>query len=156
MARFTFESAGEAIRRARADAGLTQAELADRAAISQPSLAQMESGKRNPSPHMLERVLRAADYRPSIPLAQHANAIVEAAARRGLTNVRVFGSTVRGEDGFESDIDLLVTPSASSDLFDIAAFANDVQNLTGFPADVVSDTSASPTLSRAISEAMPL
>ena len=140
MVRFTFEDTGERIRRARLDAGLTQAELADRAALSQPSLAQMESGRRHPSPEMLERVLRAADYRPSLPLSEHADAIAAAAARRGLTNVRVFGSTVRGEDGFDSDIDLLVTPSAGSDLMDIALFANDVRQLTGFPADVVADT----------------
>ena len=156
MVRFTFEDAGERIRRARLDAGLTQAELADRAALSQPSLAQMESGRRNPSPEMLERVLRAADYRPSLPLAEHADAIAAAAARRGLTNVRVFGSTVRGEDGYDSDIDLLVTPSPNSDLMDIALFANDVQQLTGFPADVMADTNNPAAVADIEREAIPL
>ena len=45
-----------------------------------------------------------------------------------------------GEDDFDSDIDLLVTPSTSTDLFDLALFVDDVETLTGFPADVVSDS----------------
>ena len=45
-----------------------------------------------------------------------------------------------GEDDFDSDIDLLVTPSTSSDLFDLALFVDDVERLTGFPTDVVSDS----------------
>ena len=156
MVRFMYEDVGELVRRARLDAGLTQAELAQRAALSQPSLAQMESGTRNPSPEMLERVLRAADYRPSLPLAEHADAINRAAAQRGLTNVRVFGSTARGEDGFDSDIDLLVTPHPESDLFDVALFADEVRRLTGFPADVVADTSDSEELRDAAGGAIPL
>lgn len=156
MGRFDITHASELIRRARLDAGLTQAELARRSGLRQPSLAQMESGKRNVSDEMLQRVLRSADYRPSLPLAEHADAITAAAARRGLTNVRVFGSTVRGEDGYDSDIDLLVTPSSGTDLFDIALFADEVRHLTGFPVDVIADSSRSPALRRAAREALPL
>ena len=34
----------------------------------------------------------------------------------------------------------VVTPSTSSDLFDLALFVDDVERLTGFPTDVVSDS----------------
>lgn len=156
MGRFELTRAGELIRRARLDAGITQAELARRAGLRQPSLAQMESGTRNVSDEMLERVLRSADYRPSLPLAEHADAITAAAARRGLTNVRVFGSTVRGEDGYDSDIDLLVTPGPGTDLFDIALFTEDVRRLTGFPVDVIADTGHPSSLQAAAREAVPL
>lgn len=156
MGRFELANAGDVIRRARLDAQLTQAELARRAGLRQPSLAQMESGTRNVSGEMLERVLRSADYRPSLPLAEHAGAITEAARRRGLTNVRVFGSTVRGEDGYDSDIDLLVTPGRGADLFDLALFADEVRRLTGFPVDVVADTGRSVSLGEAAREALPL
>ena len=156
MGRFDAAQAGDLIRRARLDAGLTQAELANRAGLRQPSLAQMESRKRNVSGEMLERVLQAADYRPSLPLAELADEISALAARRGLTNVRVFGSTVRGEDGFDSDIDLLVSPGPGADLFDIALFTDEVCRLTGFPVDVVADTSRSPVLDAAKAEAVPL
>jgi len=156
MGRFDIARAGELIRRARLDAGLTQAELARRARLRQPSLAQMESEKRNVSDEMLERVLRAAGYRPSLPLAEHAAAITAAATRRGLANVRVFGSAVRGEDEYDSDIDLLVTPGPGSDLFDIALFADDVRRLTGFPVDVVSDAGSSALTQAAAREAIAL
>ena len=63
MGRFQSDNPGELIREARLDLGITQTELARRAGLSQSSLAQMESGKRNVSPEMLERVLKAADSR---------------------------------------------------------------------------------------------
>ena len=73
MGRFRCDDAPALIRAARADAGLTQLELARRAGLRQSSLAQMELGTRTVSARMLERVLRAADYRPSVPLAAHAD-----------------------------------------------------------------------------------
>ena len=76
MSRFRSDDAPTLIRAARADAGLTQVELARRAGLRQPSLAQMESGARPVSEQMLERVLRAAGYRPSVPLSTHADDII--------------------------------------------------------------------------------
>lgn len=156
MSRFDVSQASALIRAARADAGLSQAALAERAGLRQPSLAQMETGRRRASPEMLERVLRAADYRPSLPLAREADRIRAAARARHLSNVRVFGSASRGDDGFDSDIDLLVAPADGADLFDLAAFGDDVRRLTGFDADVVSDASSSAVLDRARDEAIPL
>jgi len=43
--------------------------------MSQSTLAQIESGKRAVSAELLERILRAADYRPSVPLARYASSI---------------------------------------------------------------------------------
>ena len=83
-------------------------------------------------------LIRAADYRPSVPLTAHADEIRERARTHGLGDFRVFGSEVRGEDGFDSDIDLVVTPSAEIDLFDLALFVREVEELTGLPTDAVS------------------
>ena len=156
MSRFRSDDAPAVIRAARADAGLTQLELARRAGLRQPSLAQMESGTRPVSEQMLERVLRAAGYRPSVPLSTHADEIIERARAHGLEALRVFGSVVRGEDGFDSDIDLVVTPSAGTDLFDLALFVHEVEELTGFPTDVVSDTNVPAARADAVREAVPL
>lgn len=139
MGRFHAENPGELIREARRDAGLTQTELARRAGLRQPSLAQTESGARNVSGEMLDRVLEAADYRPSLAIARYSDKIRTIAASRGIRNVRVFGSVARGEDGIDSDIDFLVTPDDAVDLFDLALFIDEVQRLTGFPVDVVLD-----------------
>ena len=156
MGRFSTEQPGELIRRARIDAGLTQSELARRAGVSQPSLAQMEGGTRAASDDMLERVLRAADYRPSLPLAAFADQITALAAQRKIERVRVFGSTVRGEDHFDSDIDLIVSTTSGHDLFDLALFAEEVRALTGFPVDVVTDSTDSPQVREALREAVAL
>lgn len=158
MGRFDVSRAAELIVDARRDAALTQTELARRAHISQPNLAQMEAGRRMPSQEMLERILAAVDYRPSIAVERHAARIRELVARRGLTNPRVFGSLVRGEDHFDSDIDLLVTPSPQTSLFTLAALAADIEELTGFPVDVVTDSGASGSAAatRIVQEAVPL
>lgn len=156
MGRFDVSRASELIRAARVDATLTQAELARRAGLRQPSLAQMESGARGVSVEMLERVLRAADYRPSLPLADHAAEIVRMAAEHGLSNVRVFGSVLRGDDHVDSDIDLLVTVDPQVDLFDIALFTERVRRLTGFDVDVVSDAETAAIARSAGAEAIAL
>lgn len=104
----------------------------------------METGTRNVSAEMLERVLKAADYRPSLALERTFVLIRQVASELGLRNVRVFGSVARGGDGFESDIDLLVTPDEGIDLFDIALFGEEVRRITGFPADVIVDNGPFP------------
>lgn len=156
MARFDPDRAAELVRRAREDAGLTQAELAQRAGLRQPSVAQIERGTRKASGAMLGRILSAADYRPSLPLEAHAADLRKLAAAHGLSNLRVFGSTARGEDGFDSDIDLLVTPATGVDLFDVAAFVVEAERLTGFPVDVVTDTGDESRVAAIEREAVPL
>lgn len=97
-------------------------------------------------------LIRAADYRPSVPLTAHADEIRERARTHGLGDLRVFGSEVRGEDGFDSDIDsdidLVVTPSAEIDLFDLALFVREVEEFTGLPTDAVSDAEMPAILER--------
>nr|WP_315545107.1 hypothetical protein [Actinomyces oris] len=50
----------------------------------------------------------------------------------------------------------MVTPSTSTDLFDLALFVDDVERLTGFPTDVVSDSPLPVQLTAAAQEAVPL
>lgn len=51
------------VREARRTAGLTQAELAARAGVTQPVIARLERGGGNPTFETLERVLHAAGHR---------------------------------------------------------------------------------------------
>lgn len=125
---------------ARADSRMSQTELARAAGMSQPNVAAIEAGRRTVSPDVLERLLRAADYRPGIPLEAAAGAIVAAGERHGVHDIRVFGSVARGADHFTSDIDLLARLDQGRGYFDVAMFQNAVDALTGFPADVVVDS----------------
>lgn len=69
--------------------------------------------------------------RPSEALALHRDEIRALVARYRFTDLRVFGSTARGEDREDSDLDLLVTPSDTTTLFDIAAVEQRIEDLTG-------------------------
>ena len=59
-------NAGDAIRRARIDAGLTQHALAALAGTSQATISAYESGRKQPSVETLERVLAAAGARLAV------------------------------------------------------------------------------------------
>jgi predicted nucleotidyltransferase len=75
--------------------------------------------------------------RPSEALAFHRARIVEIALRHRVNNVRVFGSASRGEDGPESDLDLLVDPTEQTTLMDIGAIRHELKNLLGVRVDVL-------------------
>ena len=55
---------------ARKRAGLTQAGLAERAGVAQSTVARIESGARNPSADMVERLVRAAGYELRVSLGE--------------------------------------------------------------------------------------
>ena len=124
--------------------------------MSQSTLAQIESGKRAVSSELLERILRTADYRPSVPLARYASSISTYAQEQGLGTLRVFGSVARGTDGFESDIDLIGTPTRDLSLFELADVASFASELTGFPTEVHVDTHVPDALRAAVDEAVAL
>jgi uncharacterized protein len=63
------------------------------------------------------------------------------AKRHGITDVRVFGSTVRGEDTPESDIDFLVEMEPGRSLFDLGGLLVDLENLLGCKVDVLTEKS---------------
>ncbi len=58
------------IRNARLEAGLTQAELAERSATSQATLSAYESGRKGPAAATLSRILAAAGYRLTVAPAR--------------------------------------------------------------------------------------
>jgi len=72
-------SAGKFLRQARISAGLSQTEVARRALVAQSVISAYESGRREPSVSMLERLVRATghhlvldlersgDYPPGLP-----------------------------------------------------------------------------------------
>jgi uncharacterized protein len=62
--------------------------------------------------------------------------ILAAASRRGLREVRVFGSVARGEAVETSDVDLLVAPGPDTTLFDLSGFALEIEEIVGRHVDV--------------------
>jgi hypothetical protein len=79
------------------------------------------------------------------------------ASSHGARNVRVFGSTARGETGVASDLDLLVEMEPGRSLLDLVGLWQDLEDLLGTHVDVLSDGGVSPHLrERIYAEAIPL
>jgi len=75
--------------------------------------------------------------RPSVALLNHREAIRTIALRHRVTNVRVFGSVVHGDDTEDSDLDLLVEPTSETTMMDIGAIRYELNQLLGIPVDVL-------------------
>lgn len=79
------------------------------------------------------------------------------AACHGARNLRVFGSTVRGEETADSDIDILIDLAQGRSLLDIIALKQDLEDLLGRHVDVVTNDAISPYLRETVlSEAVEL
>ncbi len=87
----------------------------------------------------------------------YAPKIIQLAEKHKLGNVRVFGSTVRGDAGDDSDVDLLVHAEKGCSLLDISAFEVEVGKLLGSKVDVLDDMAIKPIfVPYILSEALPL
>ena len=62
-------------------------------------------------------------------LEERREEILQIAAQFGARNVRVFGSVARGEDGPESDVDLLVDFDPERSLLDQVGLVQDLEDL---------------------------
>lgn len=160
------------IREARRRARLTQAQLAQAAGTSQPTLAAYESGAKSPSVRTLDRIVRASGCSLDVKLRRapvahgqllnelryHADEIRLAARRHRIRNVRVFGSAARGEETAASDVDLLVEfDAAKHGVLPLVGFANDVREIIGRDVDATtSDMLRDEVRRNALAEAVPL
>jgi uncharacterized protein len=83
--------------------------------------------------------------------------ILAAAARHGATNVRLFGSVVRGEVNPDSDVDVLVDLEPGRSLVDLGGLLMDLQDLLGCRVDVVTEMGLHWYIrERVVREAVPL
>ena len=91
--------------------------------------------------------------KPVLPVAE----ILRIAQSHGARTVRVFGSRARGDARDDSDLDLLVGLEPGRSLLDIVAIKQDLEDLLGYPVDVVTEGGLSPYLrERILAEALPL
>jgi predicted nucleotidyltransferase len=82
--------------------------------------------------------------------------ILRLAEAHGASNVRVFGSVVRGENREDSDIDFLVEFKPDRTLFDLIRLRLDLQDLLGASVDVVTPNSLRYIRDRVLAEASSL
>lgn len=160
-------TAAEIIHDAREKAGLTQAQLAERAGITQSVVSAYERGRREPSYRVLVDLLWhvGADIRieidvettPTLAYVRSKKAELEKAlGGRGAHDIRVFGSVVRGDAKPGSDVDLLVRldPDVGIEFFGMSEVASEI---LGVPVDVVPDNALKPyAKDNILAEAVPL
>lgn len=72
-------------------------------------------------------------------VAKHRQEILALAAKHGLSDVRLFGSVARGDDGVESDIDFLVKREAGTDPFELIDFKEALEALLGCKVDLLTE-----------------
>ncbi|BDO40650.1 helix-turn-helix domain-containing protein [Cellulomonas sp. NTE-D12] len=163
------------IRTSREAAGLSQGALAARAGTSQPAVSRYEAGASSPSVETLDRLLAAMGARLELSVAaapRHLDVrtprmaklranrerVRRVAHRHGASNVRVFGSVARGEDGPDSDVDILVDLDVRTrGLLPLAAIADDLSVLLGERVDVAPADALAPHVAEtALAEAVPL
>jgi predicted nucleotidyltransferase len=114
----------DAIRKGAA-AGMTQREIAAAVGRSQPEVA---------------RLLRFHATTPrGRKLVKYRREVLHLAAEHGFRNVRVFGSVARGEDGPDSDIDLLATFPDGLSLFDIGQVEVELGQILDEEVDLIPD-----------------
>jgi len=148
-------SAGVLLRQARANAHLSQSDVARRAQIAQSVVSAYESGRREPALSTLDRLVAATGHHlvvelepdPGVPpglpntplgrrLRQRRKALVATAARFGGSNLRVFGSVARGEDRPDSDVDVLVDLAPGTGLVGLGTLERELSGVLGVRVDV--------------------
>ena len=88
--------------------------------------------------------------KPSQALANHREKVLALAARRGASNVRVFGSVVRGTDREDSDLDLLIDIAPGMSLYAYVGLQLDIEDALGVKVDVCTEDELHPRLKNRI------
>lgn len=140
-------TAADLVHAARTSRGMSQRELAAAAGVPQSTVSSVESGQRQPSVHMLERLLAAAGFgleaklinnvRPSELLDRRRREVSETLARYPVTRVWLFGSVARGDDQPGSDLDLLVELEPGATFVDYVDLEDELSAVLGCRVDVV-------------------
>ena len=167
--------AGRLLREARKRAGLSQVELALRAGITQSVVSAYESGRRQPSLPTLMDLVRATgmdlvlevavpDHRLDRLTGPLGRRVVErrdrlkvAAAEHGLSHLRVFGSVARGQDGPDSDVDLLADLPEDMSLIGLGTAERALSEVLEAPVDLIPERSLKPSVrERVLRDVVPL
>jgi predicted nucleotidyltransferase len=83
--------------------------------------------------------------------------ILSIAAKHGARNVRIFGSSARGDTRPDSDIDFLVDMEPGRSLLDMGGLLMELQDLLGCKVDVVTERGLRPRIKdRILNEALSL
>ena len=75
--------------------------------------------------------------KPSLALQTNRAAIRTVVERHRACNARVFGSVLHGDDQEGSDLDILIDPTPTTTLMDVAKIQVELEDLLGVTVDVL-------------------
>jgi len=92
-----------------------------------------------------------------VRVKEHRDKIMSIARRHGITSIRLFGSTARGDAGPGSDLDFLVEMEPGRSLFDLGGFQVDLEEALRCKVDVVTENGLRERIrEEVLQEALPL
>ena len=95
--------------------------------------------------------------KPSAALQANRAAIRSIVERHRALNARVFGSVLHGDDQEGSDLDILIDPTPSTTLMDVAKIQIELERLLGVSVDVLTPKALPDTFrGRVLAEAAPV
>lgn len=147
---------GATLREARHRRGMSQRELASLSGVHQPTIAAVETGRRQPTAPVRTALERAVRVRPSEALRAHRAELRAAIERHHGTGAQVFGSTARGEDDLDSDLDLIVSLPDGTGLIALGRLIHELELIAGVHVDVIDGRADGAVMQRALAEAVPL
>jgi uncharacterized protein len=95
--------------------------------------------------------------RPSEALPQHRETIRRLVSQAGMSNPRVFGSVLHGDDTEASDLDILVDPAPRASLLSMELLQSRLASATGVKVDLRTAEEIHPKFrGKVLAEAAPL
>ncbi len=143
------------LRSARQRAHLTQAQLADRAGVTQSVVSAYEAGRRQPSLPTLQTLIAATGYELDLQLRttprrldalsgpigrrvrHNRRRLLDLAAAHRIRGLTVFGSVARGEDRPDSDLDLAGDLHPGMGLVGLGRARDDFETILSCAVDLV-------------------
>jgi predicted nucleotidyltransferase len=75
--------------------------------------------------------------KPSTSLRRHIGRVLDVIARYPMTKPRLFGSTARGEDTEQSDLDILVDLNGHPSLYDLADLEMELESILDCKVQII-------------------
>ncbi|NTU42854.1 MAG: nucleotidyltransferase [Nitrospirales bacterium] len=75
--------------------------------------------------------------RPSAAIKSGRSRVLQTITKYGLSNPRIFGSTLRGDDSDDSDLDLLVDAGEETSLLDMVKAQHEIEDALGVSVDLL-------------------
>lgn len=78
--------------------------------------------------------------RPSLALKEHRKKVLDILDASCALNPRIFGSVAKGEDGENSDLDLLIDVKPKTTLFDLIGLQQELERELNIKVDIVTES----------------